>query len=183
MHQNNRQVPGDGTADPSLVIKNGDAPGFMYAVDDNRVPGAPAMLSTAQHPIESDMSAGVSYKAMENPVGSINKASSAAFPSQPTYASVERGAGAAQPLQRLISDIDNMAAQSQSQWLRPSGPADYSVSSDMLNEQEELTIDEGTISISTSYSQKYVIVHLGSLFAQCFLYFKFCMCTLLEFIS
>jgi len=168
LHQNNSQVPVDGTADPSQVIRNGHAPGFMYSVDDNRVPGAPGMLSTAQHPLESDMSAGVSYKAMENPVGFTNKATSAAIPSQPTYGSVVRGAGAAQPQQRLISDIDNMAAQSQSQWLRPSGPADYSVSSDMLNEQEELTIDEGTISVSTSYSQKYVIVHLG-VYLLCFL--------------
>lgn len=147
-------MPADGTADPSEVIKNGHAPGFIYSVDD-RVAGAPGMLSAAQNPIESDMSAGASYKPMENPVGFPNKASSVSIPSQPNYASIE-GAGATQLQQRSISDIDNLAAQSQSQWLRPYGPGGYNVSSEMLNEQEELIIDEGTISASTAYSHKYV---------------------------
>nr|XP_019707623.1 transcription factor BIM2 isoform X4 [Elaeis guineensis] len=47
---------------------------------------------------------------------------------------------------------DNMASQSQS-WQRPSGPADCNIGGDMLSEQEELAIDEGTISISSVYTQ------------------------------
>nr|QOJ43689.1 bHLH transcription factor [Dracaena cambodiana] len=151
--RSNRQIPGDGTADPSQVIKNGHTQGFIYSGDDSRVPAVPGMLSAAQNPIDSEMSPAVSYKPMENDVGFTSKASSAPVPSQPNYVSVER-AGAAQPQQRLISDIDDMAARSQSQWLRPSGPLDYnSVSSDVLSEQEELTIGEGTINLSTVYSQ------------------------------
>ncbi|XP_020264396.1 transcription factor BIM2-like isoform X1 [Asparagus officinalis] len=152
--RNTSQVPGDGAADPAQVMKNGGhASGFMYSADDNRIQPVPGMLSTAQNPLESDMSADVPNKTVENPVGFATKASSSPIPSQRNYASAERGAGAAQPQQRLISDIDNLASQSQSQWLRPSAPADYSVSSDNLNEQEELTIDDGTINVSTSYSQ------------------------------
>lgn len=164
LQQNNNQVPGDGTIDPSQVLKNGHAPGFIYSIDD-RAAGAAGMLSATQNPIESEMRAGVSYRAMENPVGFPSKASSAPILSQPNYASIERGRSAAQPEQRSISDIDNMAAQSQSQWLRPSGPGDYSVSGETLNEQEELTIDEGTISVSTAYSHKYVLFCLGVCFA------------------
>ncbi|KAJ6814314.1 transcription factor BIM2-like isoform X2 [Iris pallida] len=134
-------------------MKNG--PGLMYLgkFDDNSIPVAPAMLSTAQNPVESDLSAGVSYKAMENFTGFTSNAAASSIPLQPcSYASVERGTGITQPQPGLISDIDNLASQAQSQWLRPSCPADCSVSSEMLNGQEELIIDEGTISMSAAYS-------------------------------
>lgn len=124
------------------------------------------MLSAAQNLIKSEVGAGVLYKPVENHVGFTSKASSTQFPSQPNYAFVERGAGAAQPQQRLISDIDNMAVQSQSQFLRPSGPA--GVNSDMLSEQEELTTDEGTTNLSTAFSQKYVVVQ--TIFFNLYLY-------------
>ncbi|KAJ6817741.1 transcription factor BIM2-like isoform X2 [Iris pallida] len=144
------QVPCDNVADPSQILKNG--PGFMYS--DNIIPVAPAMLSSDQNPVESDLSAGVSFKAMENSTGFTNNAAATLIPLQPcSYASVEREIVATQPQPGLISDIDNLASQSQSQWLRPSWPADCSVSSDMLNEQEDLTIDEGTITMSAVYSQ------------------------------
>ncbi|XP_026665904.2 transcription factor BIM2-like isoform X1 [Phoenix dactylifera] len=52
-----------------------------------------------------------------------------------------------------IANADNMTTQAQPQWLRSSGPADSAVSREILNEQEELTIDEGTISVSSTYSQ------------------------------
>ncbi|XP_020274653.1 transcription factor BIM2-like isoform X2 [Asparagus officinalis] len=136
------------------VTKNGHSPGFIYSVDDDRVPAAPGMISTAQNPLESDTSAGgVLYKTVENPVAFTSKASSAPIPSQLNYASLERETSVGQPQQRLISDIDSLASQSQSQWLRPSGPVDCSESGEMSNEQEELTIDEGTINVSTAYSQ------------------------------
>ncbi|KAJ6800085.1 transcription factor BIM2-like isoform X2 [Iris pallida] len=151
MPWNGVQVHGDNVADPSQNLKNGPS-GFMYS--DNSIPVAPAMLSTAQNPVESDLSAGVSFKAMENSTGFTNNAAATSIPLQPcSYASVERGTVATQPQPGLISDIDNLASQSQSQWLRPSCPADCSVSSDMLNGQEELTIDEGTINVSAVYSQ------------------------------
>lgn len=57
--------------------------------------------------------------------------------------------------QRLISVADNMPSQAQPHWLGSSSPADCAVSSEMLNEQEELIIDEGTINASASYSQGY----------------------------
>nr|XP_009385401.1 PREDICTED: transcription factor BIM2-like isoform X2 [Musa acuminata subsp. malaccensis] len=69
------------------------------------------------------------------------------------YATVGRGSGFMQPQERVISDSDNLVSQTQSEWQSSSCMADCTVSNDMLNEQEELTIDEGTISISSVYSQ------------------------------
>jgi len=67
------------------------------------------------------------------------------------YASLGRGTSLTQPQQKLISDSTNIV--SQSQWVRPTCPGDGTTNSDTLNEQEELMIDEGTISVSHTYSQ------------------------------
>nr|CAD1817896.1 unnamed protein product [Ananas comosus var. bracteatus] len=57
----------------------------------------------------------------------------------------------------MESDLtaDNVASQpqSQSQWQRSSCAADCTITSDMAADQEELMIDEGTISVSSLYSQ------------------------------
>ncbi|XP_072974300.1 transcription factor BIM2-like [Typha angustifolia] len=44
--------------------------------------------------------------------------------------------------------------QPQAQWLRPSSVTDCTISNKILKEQGELTIDDGTISLSSSYSQE-----------------------------
>ncbi|XP_028550050.1 transcription factor BIM2 isoform X5 [Dendrobium catenatum] len=48
----------------------------------------------------------------------------------------------------VLSEADNLA--SHFQWMRASNPGDCAISNDML---DELTIDEGTISVSCAYSQ------------------------------
>uniref|UniRef100_A0A453S9Y8 Uncharacterized protein n=2 Tax=Aegilops tauschii TaxID=37682 RepID=A0A453S9Y8_AEGTS len=52
---------------------------------------------------------------------------------------------------KLNADI--VESQYQSQWQELSCPADCLVDSEMSNEKEELTIDEGTITVSSVYSQ------------------------------
>ncbi|KAM3191831.1 hypothetical protein ACQJBY_069206 [Aegilops geniculata] len=52
---------------------------------------------------------------------------------------------------KLNADI--IESQYQSQWQELSCPADCLVDSEMSNEKEELTIDEGTITVSSVYSQ------------------------------
>ncbi|KAJ8484999.1 hypothetical protein OPV22_017484 [Ensete ventricosum] len=47
----------------------------------------------------------------------------------------------------------NMPSQAQSHWLGASSPADCAVNNEILNEQEELIIDGGTINASATYSQ------------------------------
>ncbi|XP_074578539.1 transcription factor BIM2-like [Curcuma longa] len=49
--------------------------------------------------------------------------------------------------------VANVPAQAQSLWLGSSSPADCATSNEMLNDQEDLIIDEGTITASASYSQ------------------------------
>ena len=74
MQQNNNQSTGDGVSDPSQVIRNGSAsPGYMFSGNDNSIPVAPAMLSTAQTLTESDMAAGVSHRAVETPANFASK--------------------------------------------------------------------------------------------------------------
>ncbi|KAJ0986802.1 hypothetical protein J5N97_005158 [Dioscorea zingiberensis] len=143
--RNNSQGPTDGTSDPSQVIKGGSVPAaFMFSgrFQDNNIPVGP-VISNSQNPSESDnMIADISYKTMEN-----SSAAAVHVPLQPNlYATVGNETAAAQTQQRLLPDGDNFVSQSQSQ-------DDCAVSSDMLNEQEELTIDEGTISVSSVYSQ------------------------------
>ncbi|KAJ0986858.1 hypothetical protein J5N97_005214 [Dioscorea zingiberensis] len=143
--ENNSQGPTDGTSDPSQVIKGGSVPAaFMFSgrFQDNNIPVGP-VISNSQNPSESDnMIADISYKTMEN-----SSAAAVHVPLQKNlYATVGNETAAAQTQQRLLPDGDNFVSQSQSQ-------DDCAVSSDMLNEQEELTIDEGTISVSSVYSQ------------------------------
>lgn len=120
----------------------------MFSGNDNSIPVAPAMLSTAQNLTGLDMAAGVSYKAMETLANFASKMAATPTLLLPNFYSF------ALSQQRLVSDADNMTTQAQPHWLRSCGPADCAVT--ILNEQEELTIDEGTISVSSAYSQGYV---------------------------
>ncbi|KAM0943091.1 putative transcription factor bHLH family [Dioscorea sansibarensis] len=144
--QNNSHGAVDDISDPAQLIKNGPAsPGFVLSgrFDDSNIPVAPVMVSNTHNPSESDnITADVSYKQMENP-----HVAGLAVPLQPNmYAAVGNETVVAQTQQRLIPDGDDFASQSHSQ-------ADCTVSGDMLNEQEELTIDEGTIAVSSVYSR------------------------------
>ncbi|XXG63165.1 hypothetical protein AAC387_Pa05g1412 [Persea americana] len=93
---------------------------------------------------------GLPYKPMDHQLGLTSKAAPLPMTLQQNmYTSVGRSGGLAQPPQRLMSDAENMASQPQPQlW-----PRSYPVDSDMLNEQEELTIEGGTIRMSSIYSQ------------------------------
>ncbi|CAL9167637.1 unnamed protein product [Musa hybrid cultivar] len=133
------QGPGDGMVDPPNLTKNGSQSGHLFSGKfvDSSIPGAPMSLSNAHNVAEADMSPGAVLVPMQSNY----------------YASVGRGSGFMQPQERVISDSDNPVSQSQSEWQSSSCMADCNLSSDMLNEHEELIIDEGTISISSVYSQ------------------------------
>ncbi|KAK8926197.1 Transcription factor BIM2 [Platanthera zijinensis] len=149
MPWSNHHCSGDVMVDPQ-ALKNGAAAGLL--IPDHSISVAPSILSPVQNPTESDLIAGVSFKSMENPSGFANKiaASPASLPSN-LYASVGRGTGVGQPQQRLIPESANTA--SQSEWLRSAFPTGCTISNGVLSEQEELAIDEGTISVSSEYSQ------------------------------
>ncbi|RZR83283.1 hypothetical protein BHM03_00009871 [Ensete ventricosum] len=129
------RAPRGGIADPPNLTKNGPQSGLLFAGKfvDSSIPRAPTSLSNAHNLAEADMSL---------------------VPMQSNYyAAVGSGSGFMQPQERLISDSDNLASQTQSEWQSSSCMADCTVSNDMLNELEELTIDEGTIRISSVYTQ------------------------------
>ncbi|RWW25340.1 hypothetical protein GW17_00010330 [Ensete ventricosum] len=65
---------------------------------------------------------------------------------------VGREAGVAQTQQGLISNPDTMVFQDRSLWFRSCRLAGGAIGRDVVNEQEELTVDEGMISVSTAYS-------------------------------
>ncbi|THU73807.1 hypothetical protein C4D60_Mb04t26740 [Musa balbisiana] len=128
----------DGICDP----KNGPAqPGFLFSEKfiDNNIPVVPLNATNAA---ETDTNAGT--ETVLDPLQSN------------AYASLERGPGLSHPQERLVSDPDNFLSQPQSGWQRSSCPADCTMSSDLLSEQEELVIDEGTINISSVYSQGFL---------------------------
>ncbi|XP_077216310.1 transcription factor BIM2-like isoform X2 [Tasmannia lanceolata] len=145
------QGPGESTTDHSRPMKNGPVPGLIFAgkFEDNNIAISPTMLANMQTPIESEMSTGAPYKAMDHLPSMASKVASNPLQQNTYPCSIGRSTGPAQSSQRLISDAENMACQPQPQlWQRPC-PAD----SDMLTEQEELTIEGGTIRMSNVYSQ------------------------------
>eukprot|EP00262_Sarcandra_glabra_P007189 TRINITY_DN19828_c0_g1_i1.p1 TRINITY_DN19828_c0_g1~~TRINITY_DN19828_c0_g1_i1.p1 ORF type:complete len:355 (+),score=61.50 TRINITY_DN19828_c0_g1_i1:113-1177(+) len=145
---------GESISDFSRAIKNGSGPGLMFAgkFDENNVAIAPSILTNAQNLVESDnTNTGASFKGMDHHPGLANKAVSMPSPlPQNMYSS---GGGLAQFQQRLMSDAENMASRPQSQLWQRQGQADCPINSDMLNEHEELTVEGGTISVSSVYSQ------------------------------
>ncbi|XP_020576946.1 transcription factor BIM2-like isoform X2 [Phalaenopsis equestris] len=149
MPWNNNHGSGDGMVDPQ-VLKNGTSSGLM--VSDSSIPVAPSILSSAQNPTESELIAGVSYKELENPNGFSSKVATSPASLHPNlYPSVGRGMGVVvQPQQRLIPET--AITGSQSEWLRSSFHTGCTASNDEINEQE-LIIDEGTITVSSEYSQ------------------------------
>ncbi|KAG9448625.1 hypothetical protein H6P81_008590 [Aristolochia fimbriata] len=132
--------------DHARVLKNGPGPGLMFTgkFDDSSVAVSPAMLASTQNPLESDIGTVPPYKPMDHhPTGLGSKGGS--IPLQPTLFPpiVRGGGGLAQPSQRLMSDAESMAHQ----WPRPS-----TAESDSF-EQEEMTIEGGTIRMSGVHSQ------------------------------
>ncbi|KAG6491274.1 hypothetical protein ZIOFF_052612 [Zingiber officinale] len=62
-------------------------------------------------------------------------------------------AGVQYKMESASGFVATVPAQAQSLWLGSSSPADCATSNEMLNDQEDLIIDEGTITASTNYSQ------------------------------
>ncbi|XP_010261228.2 PREDICTED: transcription factor BIM2 isoform X2 [Nelumbo nucifera] len=148
----NIRRPGETMIDHSQVLKNGPGPGLMF---DNNIAITPPMLANAQNAVDADLRAGGANKIMDHHAGLTNKGVPMPISFQPNMLTpVVRGAVLAQPSQRPFSDADNMASQQQTQlWQSRTCTTDCPATSDTVNEQEEVTIEEGTISISSAYSQ------------------------------
>ncbi|XP_010257913.1 PREDICTED: transcription factor BIM2 isoform X2 [Nelumbo nucifera] len=137
----NIRRPGESVIDHSQALKNGPGPGIVFTgkFDDNNiaVSVSPPMLANSQNPLDAD-------KAVPLPI-----------PLQANmFTPVVRGGGLSQPPQRPLSDADNVASHPQSQlWQGRVCTTEFPVTSDILNEQDDMTIEGGTINISSVYSQ------------------------------
>ncbi|KAG8057113.1 hypothetical protein GUJ93_ZPchr0002g25673 [Zizania palustris] len=127
--QGKGQIPGDDLPDPLQFIRNGSSSGFNFTgkPDENHTVVTSAAASGAQDQVETDHIASVSYRSTETPTNITNNDTS--------QAQVQA------------------QAQAQAQWASLSGVDDCAVNSEMLN-SEQLAIDEGTISLSSQYSQQ-----------------------------
>lgn len=97
------------------------------------------MHTNPQNPIESDLSRDASCKPMDQQPELANKGMVMPMPLQASMAVPVQGDGVfSQPLRRPVSD-----AQS----------TECPITGDVLNQQDDLTIEGGTISISSVYSQ------------------------------
>ncbi|KAK3222767.1 hypothetical protein Dsin_009792 [Dipteronia sinensis] len=123
------------------AIKNGSVPGstFPGKFDDNSIGITPTMLTSTQNPVESDPSRDIACKAMDGHPELATRGIALTMPMQANLSAPVQSDGVLlHPLQRPVSD-----AQS----------SECLISSDTMNQQENLTVEGGTISISSVYSQ------------------------------
>ncbi|XP_042486627.1 transcription factor BIM2-like [Macadamia integrifolia] len=148
----NSHGSGESMIDHSRAMKNDPSSGLMFAgkFDEKNVAITPTMLPNAQNVVESDLSTGAAYRAMDHHTGLADKSVPLSIPMQSNmFAPVGQGGGLAQQPLRPMSDVEDMSAQPQSQlWQnKPCTTGDAPI------EQEGVDIEGGTISISSVYSQ------------------------------
>ncbi|XVE56754.1 hypothetical protein DITRI_Ditri04bG0036300 [Diplodiscus trichospermus] len=152
----NNQSLTENYADQSRAINGVSTPAVVFSakLDEENMIVAPAVRGNAQNPIESDMSTATTFRAIDVRSGMINKTMPFPVSLQPNFfTSAQSIAPAAQLPAKLQSDAENSAPQPQSV-LCHTGPCttNGAFPSEKLKEQE-LTIEGGTISISSVYSQ------------------------------
>ncbi|XP_021286616.1 transcription factor BIM1 isoform X2 [Herrania umbratica] len=152
----NNHRPTENYADQSRAINDVSAPALVFSAkfDERNITVAPTIPGSAQKPIESDMSTGSTFRAIDLSPGMMNKTMPFPVSLQPNFfASAQSTGTAAQLAPRLPSDVANCASQPQSVACH-SGffTTDGALPSEKLKEQD-LTIEGGTISISSVYSQ------------------------------
>lgn len=123
------------------AIKNGSGPGSMFPgkFDDNSISMSPTMLTSTQTPVESDPSRDIACKPVDRQPEVANKGISISMPLQGNLPAPARSDGVLlHPLRRPVTDAQSNEC-----------PA----TTDTMNQQEELTVEGGTINISSIYSQ------------------------------
>lgn len=144
--------------DQSRGMKGGpdQAVAFAGKLDEKNICVSPTIPGSVQNPVESDTSTATTFKAMDHHSSITNKAMPVPMLLQPNFLSPVRSSDAVLQVQsRLPSDAENISSkppQSQLCQTRSCTSIDGAVANDKLKEQE-LTIEGGTISISSAYSQ------------------------------
>jgi hypothetical protein len=157
--QNKDQLPGDTPPDPSQIIQNGSSPGFPFIVkpDDNDNAVASVVPSGAPDQAETDPSGSMSYKSTETPSPIIRGTLSARSIVLQLTTKLLHWNLKPSMIFTFSYFIDNGTSQQQAH--QPiSSPAEDRVINNEMFSNPELAIDEGTISLSSQYSQEYVLI-------------------------
>jgi hypothetical protein len=156
LKQRNNHRPTESYVDQSRVINSGSAPALVFAgkFDEKTVCVSPTIAGSAQHPVESDVSTVTTFKQMDHHPGITNKEMPFPMPLQSNFFTPVRTSAAVPELPpKLVSDGKDIPSLPQPQICQVrSCTTDGTATSDKLKEQE-LTIEGGTISISSVYSQ------------------------------
>ncbi|KAL1807073.1 hypothetical protein DCAR_0832938 [Daucus carota subsp. sativus] len=123
------------------AVKNDPVPGSTFSgrFDENNVTILPPMHTNPQIPVDSDLSRDVSCKLIDQQPELANKGMVMPMPLHSNIGIPIQGDGVfSHPLQRPVSDASI---------------SECGINGDAPNNQEDLTIEGGTISISSVYSQ------------------------------
>ncbi|XP_059453831.1 transcription factor BIM1 isoform X1 [Corylus avellana] len=152
----NNHRPTESYVDQSRVINSGSAPALVFTgkFDEKTVSVSPTITGSAQHPVESDVSTVTTFKQMDHHPGITNKAMPFPMPLHSNFFTPVRTSAAVPELPpKLVSDGKDIPSLPPPQICQVrSCTTDGTATSDKLKEQE-LTVEGGTISISSVYSQ------------------------------
>ena len=147
----------ESSIDQSRGVNSGVSPALLLAakLDEKNITISSSINpGGARNPDESDTSSASTFTAMDHQPGITNKAMPFPISLQPNLFNTGRIAGAAAQFPpRLAFDAENTETEPQPQpWHVISCTSDGAVASDKLK-QQNLTVEGGTISISSAYSQ------------------------------
>ncbi|XP_040997666.1 transcription factor BIM1-like [Juglans microcarpa x Juglans regia] len=152
----NNHRPVDCYADQSRGINSGSASALVFAgkCDEKNICVSPTVAGSGQNPVESDISTATTFKQKDHHPGITNTAMPFPMSLQPNFFTPVRTSGSVPEIPpKLASDVENIPSQPQPQFCQMrSCPTDGIATSDKLKERE-LTVEGGTISISSVYSQ------------------------------
>ncbi|KAG8639011.1 hypothetical protein MANES_14G089600v8 [Manihot esculenta] len=154
----NGNRPSESCVDQPRGMNSGAGPALLFAAkfDEKNINIVPTIPGNTRNPVESDMNSTSAFELLDQHPGITNKAMSFPMPLQPNFFNSSRTGGAvAQVPPRLISDAENRTSQSQPQnqtHHTRSFTNNGAVAIDKLKEKE-LSIEGGTINISSAYSQ------------------------------
>ncbi|KAF5445341.1 hypothetical protein F2P56_034400 [Juglans regia] len=153
--QRNNHRQAESHVDQSRV--SGSAPALMFAgrFDKKTISVSPTFAGSEKKPIEPDISAATTFKQMDHHPGITNQAVTLPLSPEPSFfTTVKSSAAVHEILSKLASDAENILSQPQPRLCETrSGTNGGITTSDKLKEQE-LTVEGGTISISSVYSQR-----------------------------
>lgn len=143
-------------------MKGGSDPAVAFAgkFEEKNICVSPTIPGSVQNPVDSDTSTATTFKALDQHTSITNKGMPVPMLLQPNFFSSVRSGGAVPQVQsRLLSDAEHISSHPQSQLCptRSCTSIDGPVADDKLKEQE-LTIEGGTISISSAYSRGLVFL-------------------------